>query len=181
MALLLSLSLVLALLAAALASAAADVPVPPSPTADDTALIRAYDASGTLVAEAAHPAAGEDGWTFLQEARDAGRVEVVHKLLGAVPVVYGINGVMMDMVRLGWCLSFDPAPDANDARTPLERRRPNVGLKEVVVRPGDTLVFELLKMGSFPARREASDIARAEAEAAREAEEAAALASDEDL
>jgi hypothetical protein len=34
-----------------------------------------------------------------------------------------------------------------------------VGLKEVVVRPGDTLVFEMLKMGTFPERREPADAA----------------------
>jgi len=172
-----------ALLLAAVAAVAAsfDVAVPPTPTADDLAFIRAYDAAGTLVAEAAHPASGLDGWTFLQEARDAGHIDVVHKLLGAVPVVYGLNGVMMDMIRLGWCLSFDAAPTPGDARAPLERRRPNVGLKEVVVRPGDTLVFELLKMGSFPARREPADLERAKAEEEREAEEAAELAKDEEL
>ena len=98
-----------------------------------------------------------------------------------MPVVYKLNGVTMDLQTVGWCLSFDPAPSAADPRPALERRRPNVGLKEVTVRPGDTLVFELLRMGTFPARREPADLARAAAEAAREADEAAALAKDEEL
>ena len=174
----------LALLALLSARALAeDVVVPPSASGDDAAFIRAYDGAGALVAEAAHPAPadGVDGWTFLQAARDAGRIDVVHRLLGPVPVVYGLNGVKMDMQKVGWCLSFDPAPSSTDARPPLERRRPNVGLKEVTVRPGDTLVFELLRMGSFPARREPADLARAAEEAAREAAVAAELAKDEEL
>ena len=171
---------VLALLASrAAAGGDVEVQIAPQPSGDDAAFIRAYDLSGALVAEAAHPAAGEDGWAFLQEARDAGKIAVVHRLLGAVPVVYALNGVTMDLKTIGWCLSFDPAPAAGDARPQSERRRPNVGLKEVVVRPGDTLVFEMLKMGTFPERREPADAARAAAAAAREAEEAEALARDE--
>jgi hypothetical protein len=174
-----SLLLALSLLIGISSSSAVEVEVAAPPSGDEAAFIRAYDLSGALVAEAAHPASGEDGWSFLQEARDAGKIAVVHRLLGAVPVVYALNGVTMDLQRVGWCLSFDPAPSSADPRPASERRRPNVGLKEVVVRPGDTLVFEMLKMGTFPERREPADAARAAAAAARELEEAEELARDE--
>jgi hypothetical protein len=158
------------LLALSRARAHVEVEIAPQASGDEVAFIRAYDLSGTLVAEVSHPASGGDGWAFLQEARDAGKIAVVHRLLGPVPVVYSLNGVTMDLQKVGWCLSFE---------SPRERRRPNVGLMEVAVRPGDTLVFQLLKMGTFPAREEPADAVRAAAAEVREAEEAAALARDE--
>ena len=143
-----------------------------------------------------HPIAGEsqDAWDWLQDVRDAGGVVVMHRKLGHAPVVYTLNGVSMDLRTTGWCLTHEPAltPEAareaeaegrDAAAAAAALRRPNVGFGEVVLRPGDALLFELLPMGGFPARREdePADVARREADAKREKEEAEAAAADQDL
>jgi hypothetical protein len=117
--------------------------------AAEPAFLKAYDASGALVVDVQHEATGEDAWLWLQDARDAGKVDVVHRFLGPVPVVYKLNGVTMDLQLTGWCVTKIEAGTAG-----VDGKWPNVGLKEVNINAGDTLLFELLEMGSFPSRRE---------------------------
>ena len=110
-----------------------------------TAFLKAFDESGTLVVDVKHEARGETAWEFIQDARDAGKLDFTSRFLGPVPVVYTLNGVTMDLQTVGWCVSKIESGG---------EEWPNVGLKEVAINPGDVLQFELLKMGTFPSRRE---------------------------
>ena len=90
MSLLLSLSLLIGLISS---SSAVEVEVAAPPSGDEAAFIRAYDLSGALVAEAAHPASGEDGWSFLQEARDAGKIAAARQKSRSIFVTARLDGM----------------------------------------------------------------------------------------
>ena len=117
------------------------------------AFVKAFDEAGDIIMNesvAIPHVNGLNAWAAMRLLQREKRVELRSSMFGDLPIVNGINGVAHDLKRTGWCLSVDVVSPNGGGVT----RKANIGVTEVELHAGDTLLWQLLEMRNFPARSE---------------------------